>query len=168
MHSNSQTASEVILLSKYLLYRSPIANSKIRFIVVIFTWKSTVQLSQPCMKSGSTLLPVLDHYLWSKCKKKLMVSLGNGRKNCLLHYYNTFLFLSRFYIWDQLHQMMTHCTTEWHNAQGRDDSSNNYKLFIADSRGIQIFLETLLLESEATFQEGDIDMHHVLIQPLRL
>lgn len=66
--------------------------------------------------------------LWPMIKMLIMVSFGNGRKNCLLHYCNTFLFLSRFYIWDQFHQIMAHCITEWHNAQGRDDSSYNYKV----------------------------------------
>lgn len=31
-----------------------------------------------------------------------------------------------------------------------------------------MFLETLLLESEVAFQEEDIDVLHILIQPLRL
>jgi len=63
---------------------------------------------------------------------------------------------------------MTYCTTERHNRQGRDETSNNHKLFIADSKGIQIFPETLLLEPGVAFQAGTIAMNHVLIQPLRL
>lgn len=63
---------------------------------------------------------------------------------------------------------MTDYTTEWHNGQGRDYSSNNHKLFIADVRGIQIFLETLLLERGVAFQAGAVEVNHVLIQPLKL
>lgn len=105
--------------------------------------KTNSSVESIILKCGSTILPLLDSDLQSKCKKRLIVSLGNGRRNCRLHYYNPLLFLSRFYICDQFHQIMTHCTTEWHNAQRRNDSSNNYKLFIGDSRRIQMFLETL-------------------------
>lgn len=73
-----------------------------------------------------------------------------------------FFYFCQGFTFIQFHQIMTHSRTEW------DESSNNYKLFIAHSRGIQMFLETLLLESEVAFQEEDIDVLHILIQPLRL
>lgn len=147
----SHNASEVILLSKYLLCRCPIANLNSSLCIIYLKINSPIE-PMHVWAVVLTLLLVLDGDLQSKCRRKLMCpqAIVKGVVFCITAL-SAFLFMWRLYIWDQFQQIMTHCTTEWYNGQGRNDSFNNHKLFIADSRGIQLFLETLLLEPGAAF-----------------
>lgn len=112
---HSHNASEVILLSKYLFFRCPIANLNNSFCIIYL--KINIPIEPMHMWTlVLTLLPVLDGYLLSKCGKKLMVSLGNYKRNHLLHYYTSFVYVKALHLGrlstdnDTLHERMTQWT----------------------------------------------------------